>query len=193
MDPLARFAELLERAKQTPGIAEATGMTLSTVGADGRPSARIVLLKGMDRQGFVFYTNYNSCKGREILARPSVALTFWWPQLESQVRIEGDAAPVPISEADAYFATRPRGSQLGAWASDQSAELPSRAALEEKLAEVTRRFEGGPVPRPPHWSGFRVTPLAIEFWKNRPNRLHERDLYRRENPTAPWTLRLLNP
>jgi pyridoxamine 5'-phosphate oxidase len=193
MDPLSRFSELLDRAKKTPGILEPTAMTLSTVGADGRPSARIVLLKGVDPRGLVFYTNHQSRKGREMFAHPAVALTFWWPQLESQVRVEGDAAPVSAAEADAYFKTRARGSQLGAWASEQSAELPARAALEEKLAEVTRRFEGGPVPRPPHWSGFRVTPLEMEFWRSRENRLHEREVYRRAAAGSPWTLRLLNP
>jgi pyridoxamine 5'-phosphate oxidase len=193
MDPIARFIELLERARQTPAIAEPTGMTLSTVGADGHPSARVVLLKGIDAQGLVFYTNTRSRKGREIGARPDVSLTFWWPQLESQVRFEGKATPVGEPEADAYFASRPRVSQLGAWASDQSAPLRSRQELEDRFADLERKYEGKTIPRPPHWSGYRVPPLAVEFWRNRPGRLHERELYTRATPQAPWTMALLNP
>jgi len=193
MDPIARFVELLERAKKTPAIAEPIGMTLSTVGANGRPSARVVLLKGIDAQGLVFYTNTRSRKGREIAGQPGVSLIFWWPQLESQVRFEGNAVRVADAEADAYFATRPRISQLGAWASDQSAPLRSREELEERVVELERKYEGKSVPRPPHWSGYRVAPLAVEFWRNRPGRLHERDLYTRASPGAPWTLTFLNP
>ena len=193
MDPIARFVELLDRARQTPAIAEPTGMTLSTVGADGKPSARIVLLKGIDAQGLVFYTNTRSRKGRDIAAHRSVSLTFWWPQLESQIRFEGDAVRVPDAEADAYFATRPRNSQLGAWASEQSAPLRSREELEARYAELERRYDGKTVPRPPHWSGYRVAPLAVEFWRNRPGRLHERDLYTRASAGAAWTMTLLNP
>jgi pyridoxamine 5'-phosphate oxidase len=192
-DPLQRFLALLERARATPQIVEPTAMTLATVDAEGRPSARVVLLKDADEEGLVFYTNLQSRKGREALARPDVALLFWWAPLESQVRFEGRAERVSDEEADAYFATRARGSQLGAWASTQSRPLASRAELEARLAEVTEKFEGMPVPRPPHWSGLRVKPLAIEFWKNRPNRLHERELYTREKPAAPWSVRLLNP
>jgi len=168
-------------------------MVLSTVGEDGRPSSRVVLLKGVDEEGLVFYTNLDSRKGREALARPGVALLFWWYPLDTQVRFEGSAHRVSDEEADAYFATRPRGSQLGAWASEQSRPLDSREELEARLAELTERFEGMPVPRPPHWSGLRVRPLAIEFWKNQPNRLHERHLYKREKPGAPWSFALLNP
>ena len=192
-DPLQRFLALLERARGTPGIVEPTAMTLATVGADGRPSARVVLLKGADEDGLVFYTNLESRKGREALARPDVALLFWWGPLESQVRFEGRAERVTDEEADAYFATRARGSQLGAWASAQSSPLASRAELTAKLAEVTEKFEGMPVPRPPHWSGLRVKPLTVEFWKNRADRLHERELYTREKPGAPWSVQLLNP
>src|SRR5438132_963800 len=192
-DPIQRFLALLERARATPQIAEPTAMTLATVGADGRPSARVVLLKGADEDGLVFYTNLESRKGREALARPDVALVFWWGPLESQVRFEGRAERVSDEEADAYFATRPRGSQLGAWASAQSSPIATRAGLEAKLAEVTEKFEGMPVPRPPNWSGLRVKPLTVEFWKNRADRLHERELYTREKPGAPWSVRLLNP
>jgi pyridoxamine 5'-phosphate oxidase len=192
-DPLARFTALLEAAKRTPAIAEPTGMSLATVGDDGKPSVRVVLLKGVDDQGLVFYTNLDSRKGREALAHPHVALSFWWSPLESQVRFEGPAERVSDEEADAYFATRPRGSQLGAWASHQSRPLASRSELEGRLAELTDKFEGMPIPRPPYWSGLRVRPLAVEFWKNRPNRLHERELYTRDKPGAPWSLTLLNP
>jgi pyridoxamine 5'-phosphate oxidase len=192
-DPIQRFIVLLERARATPQIAEPTAMTLATVGADGRPSARVVLLKGADEDGLVFYTNLESRKGREALARPDVALVFWWGPLESQVRFEGPAERVSDEEADAYFATRPRGSQLGAWASAQSSPITTRAELEAKLADVTEKFEGMPVPRPPHWSGLRVRPTAVEFWKNRPNRLHERELYTREKQGAPWSVQILNP
>ncbi len=193
MDPIARFAELLERARRTTAIAEPTGMTLSTVGADGRPSARVVLLKGIDADGLVFYTNTRSRKGRDIAARPDVSLTFWWPQLESQVRFEGPARPVSAAEADAYFASRLRVSQLGAWASDQSAPLRTREELENRYLELERKYEGKEVPRPPHWSGYRVTPLAVEFWRNRTGRLHERELHTRASPGAPWSMTLLNP
>ncbi|HKC61979.1 MAG TPA: pyridoxamine 5'-phosphate oxidase [Myxococcales bacterium] len=192
-DPLQRFLALLERAKATPQIVEPTAMTLATVSAEGRPSARLVLLKDADEDGLVFYTNLESRKAREALARPDVALVFWWAPLESQVRFEGRAERVSDEEADAYFATRARGSQLGAWASAQSRPLASRAELEAKLAEVTEKFEGMPVPRPPHWSGLRVKPLSVEFWRSRPNRLHERELYAREKPGAPWSVQLLNP
>lgn len=192
-DPLARFVELLARARATPGHADPTAMTLSTVGSDGRPSARIVLLKGADERGPVFYTNTRSRKGRELAANPHAALTLWWPHIELQVRIEGACALVDDAEADAYFATRPRGSQLGAWASAQSEPLAARAELEARVAELDRRWAGQPVPRPPHWSGYRLTPTAIELWHNREDRLHDRELYTRAAPDAPWTRRWLNP
>jgi pyridoxamine 5'-phosphate oxidase len=193
MDPIAKFIQLLDLAKRTPGIFDATGMTLSTVSADGRPSARIVLLKGIDAEGLVFYTNTLSRKGREIAGRADVALTFWWPQIESQVRFEGRAARVGDSEADAYFGSRPRVSQLGAWASQQSQPLRSREELEQRFAALEQKYEGKPVPRPPHWTGFRVPPSSVEFWWNRPGRLHDREFYTRSGAGAPWVLTLLNP
>ncbi|HEX4459887.1 MAG TPA: pyridoxamine 5'-phosphate oxidase, partial [Polyangia bacterium] len=152
----------------------------------------IVLLKGVDAGGLVFYTNTRSRKGRELAADPRAALDFWWPHIGWQVRFEGDVAPVTAAEADAYFASRARGSQLGAWASDQSAPLASRAELEARLVEVTRRFEDQPVPRPPHWSGYRLTPFAVELWHNREDRLHERELFTRASDGS-WTVTLLNP
>src|ERR1700686_3174333 len=192
-DPLRRFEALLQAARKDPRHTEPTAMAMSTVGDDGRPSSRILLLKSVDPSGFVFYTNLDSRKGREARARPDLALLFHWVPLEVQVRIEGRAAQVADAEADAYFAGRPRGSQLGAWASHQSDVLSSREELEGRLAEGTRRFQGKPVPRPPRWSGFRVAPLAMEFWRSRENRLHDRELYTRAAPGQPWKLQLLNP
>ena len=193
MDPMAKFAELLERAMKTPAIAEPTGMTLATVGADGRPSARIVLLKSAESDGLVFYTNYASKKGREILARPEVALTFWWHALEVQVRFEGRAEKVSAAEADVYFASRPRISQLGAWASHQSQPLRDREELEQRYAALEKQHEGKAVPRPPHWGGYRVAPVLAEFWKNGAGRMHHRELYTRPTPGRAWTMTLLNP
>jgi len=193
MDPLQRFVELQAKVKATPGVLEPTGMTLSTVGPDGRPSARIVLLKSADSRGLVFYTNSRSQKGREVTARPDVALTFWWPQLEQQVRFEGKASRVTDAEADEYFASRVRISQIGAWASHQSEVLGSREELEKRFAETEKKYEGHAVPRPPHWYGFRVTPVLIEFWHSKPGRLHERDVYTRTSADSPWSLTILNP
>ena len=190
-DPISRFQALLALAQAN--IYDATAMSLSTVSAEGKPSSRIVLLKAVDAQGFSFFTNLGSRKGREALGRPDVALLFSWGALEVQVRIEGRAGRVTEQEADDYFATRPRGSQLGAWASMQSAPLASRAELEQRLIDLTARFEGKPVTRPPGWSGFKVSPLAIEFWRNRESRLHDRELYTRPSATAPWSHTLLNP
>ena len=193
MDPLQRFSELLGKVRANPGILEPTGMTLSTVGPDGRPSARVVLLKGVDARGLVFYTNSRSRKGREVLANPNVALTFWWPQIETQVRFEGAASRVTDEESDAYFASRVRISQIGAWASQQSEELQSRAELEARFAEVEKQYDGKTIPRPPHWFGFRVVPVVVEFWLSRPGRLHERDVYTRKGPDGAWSMKLLNP
>ena len=193
MDPLEHFRTLLAAAQAVDRalLPEPTAMTLATVGRDGQPSARLVLLKALDARGFVFYTNLRSRKGRDLEANPRAALTFHWQPLEVQVRIEGRAEPVDDREADEYFATRPRGSQIGAWASDQSEELASAAALDARFAEEERRFAGREVPRPPHWSGYRVIPERIEFWRNRPSRLHERRLFVRDGHT--WKETLLNP
>ncbi len=154
-------------------------MALATTDSDGRPGVRMVLLKDADARGFVFYTNTESRKGRELLANPHAALCFHWQPLELQIRIEGDAVRVSDAEADEYFATRPRVSQLGAWASAQSRAMAQDEDLEERLHEMERRFEGAPVPRPAYWSGYRVSPVLLEFWRNRPFRLHDRQLFER--------------
>lgn len=166
-------------------------MTLATVGSDGQPSARLVLLKAVDHRGFVFYTNLRSRKGRDLEANPRAALTFHWHPLEVQVRVEGRAERVSDADADAYFATRPRGSQLGAWASDQSDELARAADLDARFAEAERRFAGRDVSRPSHWSGYRVIPERIEFWRSRPSRLHERRLFLKQGER--WRETLLYP
>lgn len=187
-DPLAMFSALFERAGRE--LAEPNAMVLSTVDPDGRPSARYVLLKGVDEQGFVFYTNLESRKARALAAHPHAALTVYWPP-QTQVRIEGDVERVSDADADAYFATRPRDSQIGAWASAQSAPLASRAALDERIRESETRFKSTPVTRPPFWSGFRVVPRSIEFWTRDPARLHERVIFERIN--GEWTRSLLFP
>lgn len=187
-DPLALFSALYAEAARA--LMEPDAMVLSTVDPDGRPSARYVLLKGVDARGFVFYTNLGSRKAKALEANPYAALTFYWP-VEKQIRVEGDVERVSDADADAYFATRPRESQIGAWASKQSVELGSTAQLDERLAGARARFEGGAVPRPPFWSGFRVLAHTIEFWTRDPARLHERIRYRRAN--GAWMRSLLFP
>jgi len=175
-DPFALFDAWLQEARGSE-VNDPEAMALATAAADGRPSVRAVLLKGHGPEGFVFYTNYGSRKAQEIAANPIVALLFHWKSLRRQVRIEGVAHEVDPSEADAYFATRSRESQIGAWASDQSRPLPDRALFEARYEESKRKFEGMAVPRPPYWSGYRVVPERIEFWSDRPHRLHERRLF----------------
>lgn len=191
-EALDTFAHLLERAKQS-GDREPTAMTLATLGKNGRPSARTVLLKAFDTRGFVFYTNFDSHKGRQLASNPQAALLFLWKQLDNQIqaRIEGTVEPVSIEEADAYFASRPRESQIGAWASKQSATLDSRETFDKQIAFYDEKFKGADVPRPPHWSGFRVVPEMFEFWYGAEFRLHERQCYERVN--GEWAKRMLFP
>ncbi|KAB2847416.1 MAG: pyridoxamine 5'-phosphate oxidase [Hyphomicrobiaceae bacterium] len=196
-EPFALFEDWMAQAsKSEPNDPDA--MALATVDPSGLPNVRMVLLKGVDAaghpsRGFVFYTNYESAKGREILSARKAALCFHWKSLRRQVRVRGIVSEVTKEEADAYFASRPRGSRLGAWASDQSRPLESRFALEKKVALVAARYPIGGVPRPPHWSGFRITPVEIEFWHDRPFRLHERIQFRRADPSAPWAKSRLYP
>lgn len=191
-DALNTFTDLLEQAKRSPDP-EPTAMTVATVGRDGRPAARTVLLKAFDERGFVFFTNFSSRKGRQLAANPQAALLFHWKHLREgvQVKVEGTVEPVSAAEADAYFASRPRGSQIGAWASLQSQPLASRELFDQRVADVEKRYEGQEVPRPPHWSGFRVVPERIEFWYGAQFRLHERQCYERVD--GAWTKLMLFP
>lgn len=192
-DPISRFAELLERARRLE-VPEPTAMSLATADANGRPAVRMVLLKEVDERGFVFFTNLESRKAVDLQANPQAALCFHWAAMEVQVRVEGAVTAVEPAEADAYFASRPHGSQIGAWASKQSHPLPERAELEARIAEFEARYAGGEVPRPPFWSGFRVAPRRIEFWSGRPSRLHDREVYLRdERVEGGWRMQRLYP
>jgi pyridoxamine 5'-phosphate oxidase len=188
-DPIARFNRDLEQAKKIEAH-DATAMSLATADASGAPSVRMVLLKGVERGGFVFHTNYESRKGRELLENPRAALCFYWPALVEQVRVEGAVERVDDAESDAYFATRARGSQLGAWASRQSARVGSREDLDEAVREMDRRFPDL-VPRPPFWGGYRLVPVRIEFWHGRESRLHDRFSYERDGDG--WRVERLSP
>ena len=188
-DPFAQFAAAIANA-QKQGV-DTTPMALATADAQGRPSVRMVLLRGADARGFVFHTNYNSRKARDLAENTHAALCLHWPTLEEQIRIEGAVTRLRADESDAYFASRPRGSQIGAWASDQSAVLPDRAVLEARIREVEARFEGQPVPRPPFWGGFRIVPHRIEFWYGRVSRLHDRVVYIKDGDE--WRLERLYP
>jgi pyridoxamine 5'-phosphate oxidase len=189
-DPIAQFRAWFEAATAA-AVPEPNAMTLATATADGRPSARVVLLKGFDARGFCFFTNYESRKARELEANPRASLVFFWQALERQVRVEGRAERVSAAESDQYFAMRPVGARLGAWASRQSEVVADRATLEAALEAVERRFPDGDVPRPPHWGGYRVVPDEVEFWQGGPNRVHDRLRYRRS--AGGWSIDRLSP
>jgi pyridoxamine 5'-phosphate oxidase len=190
-NPFKQFQQWFDQslAAQLP---EPNAMMLATVDPVGKPSARIVLLKNFDEHGFVFYTNYSSHKGQQLQANPWAALVFWWAELERQVRIEGRVEKVSEAESDAYFHSRPKGSQLGAWVSQQSQVIDTREVLEVRLQELEEKYINQAIPRPTHWGGFRVIPTAIEFWQGRPNRLHDRLLYRRLDDGR-WLIERLSP
>ena len=189
-DPIARFAEVFARAAQDAPF-DHIAMSLATSTPQGHPSCRIVLLHGIDEGGFVFYTNYEGRKARELEENPHAALCFYWPWTEEQVRVEGRVSRVTHEESDAYFATRPRGSQIGAWASRQSERIASRDDLIARVEEVETRYAGHDVPRPPHWGGYRLTPKRVEFWKAEAFRLHFREVY--EHTAQGWARSILSP
>lgn len=190
--PLTIFGRWMQEAEASEPN-DPNGMALATAGPDGLPDVRMVLLKGWDEAGFVFYTNKESAKGRELLANPQAALLLHWKSLRRQVRVRGTVTEVTEAEADAYFQSRPRDSRIGAWASEQSRPLPGRLALEKRVAEYALKFGLGAVPRPPYWTGFRVAPLHIEFWRDRPFRLHDRLVFARQDQESPWTSTRLYP
>ncbi|MER0236840.1 pyridoxamine 5'-phosphate oxidase [Fulvimarina sp. MAC8] len=191
-DPFALFSEWFEAADKTE-VNDANALSLATVFPDGQPDVRIVLLKGFDERGFVFYTNFESAKGQQILSVLRAAMAFHWKSQRRQVRVRGAIEIVSDEEADAYYASRPRGSRIGAWASEQSRPLESREALEARVRELEGQYGEGDIPRPPHWSGFRLVPVAIEFWQNGEYRLHDRALYERASKDAPWVITRLSP
>jgi pyridoxamine 5'-phosphate oxidase len=190
--PVRLFAEWFAEARRAEPV-NTDAMALATVDADGLPNVRMVLLKGFDERGFVFYTNIDSVKGRELAGTPKAALTFYWKSLQRQVRARGSVEPVSQEDADVYFASRSRMAQIGAWASKQSSALESRMAFEKAIARYTAKYAIGAVPRPPNWSGYRIAPQEIEFWQERQFRLHDRIVFTRSSVTAPWTKTRLYP
>jgi pyridoxamine 5'-phosphate oxidase len=191
-DPFLQFGRWFDDARNA-GIAMPEAMTVATSALDGEVAARICLLKSFDHRGFTFYTNYGSRKGKQIHDNPRAALVFWWHSLERQVRIEGAVVRTTEEESDEYFATRPRGSQLGAWASEQSRVLAGRGALDARFEELSTTYRDVPIPRPPHWGGYRVIPLLFEFWQGRADRLHDRFWYRLRNDVKDWVVERLSP
>lgn len=191
-DPFGLFLDWLKEVEVTREVEEVNTMTVSTIGLDGFPKSRIVLLKEYDQQGFVFYTNYFSEKGKAIAENPKVCLSFFWPRSERQIIIKGIAKKTSEEESSVYFHSRPRGSQLGAWASEQSKVVPSREFLEERLKALEEEYKDKPIPKPPHWGGYKVFPTEFEFWQGRPNRLHDRIYYSKENDTD-WKIDRLAP
>ena len=192
-DPIAKFADWFAAAQRHEGVLDATVMTLATATNDGIPSARIVLLKDHGANGFVFYTNFDSRKGTELKLNPKAALCFYWAAMDRQVRIEGNVTPVSDAEADTYFAGREREKQIAAWASHQSEPLESREELQGRVDALTKEYDGKTVPRPPHWSGWRLTPHSLEFWHQGQFRIHEREIFTRESVGSAWQHTLLNP
>ena len=190
-DPFVQFGRWFDAAKEALPMAET--MSLATAAPDGEVSSRLVLLKGFDHNGFVFYTNYNSRKGAQLHANPRAALVFWWQPLERQVRIEGAVVRVTEEESDGYFATRPRGSQLGAWASEQSKVIAGRGDLDARFEELSATYKDRPIPRPPHWGGYRVIPILFEFWQGRADRMHDRFCYRLRADAKDWVIERLSP
>lgn len=190
-NPLIQFQTWFDQALNAE-LPEPNAMTLATADSQGRPSARIVLLKGLDDTGFVFYTNYKSYKAKQLAENPAAALVFWWAELERQIRIEGTVEKVSPAESEEYFASRPFGSQLGAWASPQSRVIESRRVLEEKSWELEQKYANQEIPKPPHWGGYRLLPTEIEFWQGRPNRLHDRLRYRQQEDGS-WLRERLAP
>ena len=190
-DPFGQFAAWYEEARNAPDILEPSAMSVATADAGGAPSLRVVLLRGVDARGFVFFTNYESHKGRDLAQNPQAALLFFWDRLERQIRIEGRVERIDAAESDAYFARRPRGHRLSAWASQQSATIPNRAFVEERMAAEDKVFAGIEVTRPPYWGGYRVLPASFEFWQGRRNRVHDRIRYTREGDA--WRTERLSP
>ena len=190
-DPFAQFARWVDEARAA-GVLDWEAMTLATVSSDGHAAARVVFLRGADSRGFDFYTNYDSRKGQHLLANPHAALVLHWREQERQICIEGTVSRLSAEESDAYFADRPKQSQLGAWASHQSQPLATADTLEQRVQELTHRFANGPIPRPPHWGGYRLAPSRIEFWQGRPSRLHDRFVYELQ-ADGQWRIQRLNP